>query len=290
MRSLAGLSLVLGLCLAGASSAEEPPAAGAPESGGAPAVEQAPAEDPSGSSDYDEFDELYFDEDFAEQDEEDPFEGFNRGIFWFNDGLDQHVIKPAATAWDYVLPDFAERALRNAFDNLRFPINFFNDIFQLKFRYVGEDVARFAMNVTVGIGGLMDPAAAVGLEKRVEDFGQTLGYWGVPPGPYLMLPFFGPSNVRDTGGLVVDSGMRAVGFFIPYWASMAMTAVDTLNRRSLIREALDAERAAALDWYAAVRSAYSQYRENLIRDRRQGAETDFQLFPPVEIDEQETSQ
>jgi phospholipid-binding lipoprotein MlaA len=225
-----------------------------------------------------EDDELYFEDDLEEEDDGDPFEPMNRGIFWVNDGLDRYAVEPVSIAWDWVFPDFAKRALRNGFDNLRFPIVFFNHLFQLKMKNAGKDVARFAINTTVGIGGLMDPAASIGLEKRFEDFGQTLGFWGVPPGPYLMLPFFGPSNVRDGFGLIVDTAFRAFGFFIPFVASLAMQGVDTLNRRSLIREAIQSERAAALDWYSAVRSAYTQYRENQVNDRRGGAETESSYY------------
>ncbi len=220
----------------------------------------------------DEYDDLYFDDEYVEVDTNDPIEPFNRGVFAFNDGMDRFVLEPVATGLDWVVPDFAQRALRNGFDNLRFPIVFFNDLFQGKPAGAGKDLARFLVNSTVGLGGLMDPAAEIGLPPRNEDFGQTLGFYGVPPGPYLMLPFFGPSNVRDTGGLVVDTVFRALGFFIPLVASVAMQGIDTVNRRSLMREQIQAERKAALDWYAAVRSAYSQYRENLVHDKRQAAD------------------
>ncbi len=232
-------------------------------------------------------DDLYFEDDAQDEDDGDPFEPVNRGIFWVNEGLNRYAIEPVSTAWDWVFPDFVQRALRNGFDNLRFPILFFNDLFQLKLKNAGKDVARFALNTTVGVGGLMDPAASIGLKKRIEDFGQTLGFWGVPPGPYLMLPFFGPSNVRDGVGLIVDTAFRAFGFFIPFVASLAMQGVDTLNRHSLIREAIQTERRAALDWYAAVRSAYSQYRENLVNDRRSGTDADSIYYPPFEVDDGE---
>ena len=233
-----------------------------------------------------EYDDLYFDEDAEEDDAGDPWEPMNRGLFWVNDGLDRYAIEPVSKVWDFVLPDFAQRSLRNAFENLRFPIVFFNDLFQLKPKEAGQDLARFLLNTTVGIGGLLDPASTIGLKMRNEDFGQTLGYWGVPPGPYLMLPFFGPSNVRDGCGLIVDSGFRAVGFFIPFWASIAMQAVDTLNRRSLIREQIASERLAALDWYSAVRSAYTQYRENQVQDKRGSAE-DTDYYPGLGSSENE---
>lgn len=253
------------------------------------ADEQAEPEE----STFDEYDDLAFDESFAEtagEEAHDPIEGVNRKIFWVNDGLDHYAIRPVSIAFDYAVPDFAQRALRNAFDNLRFPIVFFNDLFQGKPRYAGQDLARFVLNTTVGIAGFMDPAATIGLEKRNEDFGQTLGYWGVPAGPYLMLPFFGPSNIRDGCGLIVDSAFRAFGFFIPFWVSLTMQAVDTVNRRALIREQIDAERAAALDWYVAVRSAYTQYRENLIKDKRGGVETDYGPFPALEPSEPDAAE
>ena len=247
----------------GAARAEDPAAPADPA-----------ASPPEESTDYEEYDDLYFDEDAEEDDAGDPLETVNRGIFWVNDGLDVYAIEPVSRAWDFVLPDVVQRSLRSVFDNLRFPVLFFNNLFQGKPVRAGGDLARFAINTTVGVGGLMDPASAIGLKKRNEDFGQTLGVWGVPPGPYLMLPFFGPSNLRDGAGLIVDTGLRAFGFFIPFWVSAAMQAVDTLNRRSLIREQIQAERRAALDWYSAVRSAYTQYRENLIKDRRETDDKD----------------
>ncbi|MDJ0847349.1 MAG: VacJ family lipoprotein [Myxococcota bacterium] len=289
---------LLALCVGCASTgkAPEPPEADAEVPAAASAADSPDEPEAAGVDEdlyaADEYDDLYFDEEYAETDDGDPIEGFNRGIFAFNDTLDRFVLEPVATGLDWVVPDFAQRALRNGFDNLRFPIVFFNDLFQGKPAGAGQDLARFVVNSTVGLGGLMDPAAKIGLPQRNEDFGQTLGYHGVPPGPYLMLPFFGPSNVRDTGGLVVDTAFRAIGFFIPLVASVAMQGVDTVNRRSLIREQIQAERKAALDWYAAVRSAYSQYRENLVHDKRQaadegvlgntlfGASSDAQSDPP----------
>jgi len=271
--------IVLAALLAGAPArAEEVPEQAAPEAGAPQAS--------SPSESYEEYDELYFEEDVGESDHGDPLEPINRRIFWVNDGLDRHVIEPISNAWDYVLPDFVQHAFRDAFSNLQFPIYFFNDLFQLKPVRASEDLARFVINSTVGIAGLMDPAAAIGLQKRVEDFGQTLGYWGVPAGPYLMLPFFGPSSVRDGVGLAVDTAFGAIGWFIPFWASAAMQAVETLNQRSLIRDEIQAERRAALDWYAAVRSAYTQYRENLVNDRREGTETEYDYYPIVAEDEE----
>ena len=172
-----------------------------------------------------EYDELYFDEDAEEDDAGDPWEPMNRGLFWVNDGLDRYAIEPVSKAWDFVLPDFAQRSLRNAFENLRFPIVFFNDLFQGKPKQAGQDLARFVLNSTVGIGGLLDPASTIGLKQRNEDFGQTLGYWGVPPGPYLMLPFFGPSSVRDGVGKLSNRFHHKLPLFLP-----ATILVCTISR------------------------------------------------------------
>lgn len=277
----AGLLLLPWLAFPGSASADDPGVERLVASEPGPS-----APEPAGGYAYDEYDALYFDDEPEEADDKDPIEGFNRGVFWFNDGLDRYVLEPVATGLDYAVPDVAQRALRNAFDNLRFPIVFFNDLFQLKPVGAAKSLGRFVVNLTVGLGGLMDPAAKIGLPARNEDFGQTLGYWGVPAGPYLMLPFFGPSNVRDAGGLIVDTGFQAVAYFIPIVASVAMGGVDTLNRRSLIREQIRAERRAALDWYAAVRSAYSQYRENLVHDERQLADAEAYraTYPAFEAD------
>jgi phospholipid-binding lipoprotein MlaA len=272
----------LRVALRGRAPAARPPRAADPA-----APQEPAAEAPAAGDDLAVVDDLAFEDDGAGDDHHDPFETVNRGIFAVNDGLDVHVIEPVATAWDWVFPDFAQRALRRAFDNLRFPIVFFNDLLQWKPMRAGESVARFLLNSTVGLAGLLDPAAAIGIDRHDEDFGQTLGWWGVPAGPFLMLPLLGPSNVRDGFGLIVDSAFRAIGFFIPFWASAAMVGVDTLNRRALIREQIQAEREAAVDWYAAVRSAYTQYREALVRDRRESLSPD-EVYPVFEETDEAT--
>ena len=142
----------------------------------------------------------------------DPFESVNRKIHVFNEKVDQYSLEPIARAWEWVVPDFVERRLENFFDNLRTPIILGNDILQLKPRAAGEDVVRFVANTTFGLGGLFDAATVGKVPKHDEDFGQTLGYYGVPPGPFLMLPVLGPSNVRDLAGFGVDSVATVYGF------------------------------------------------------------------------------
>jgi phospholipid-binding lipoprotein MlaA len=123
------------------------------------------------------------------------------------------------------------------------------------------------INTTFGVLGFFDPAGAEGIAPGNEDFGQTLGVWGVPAGPYLVLPFFGPSNPRDTAGLVLDTLLSPELYFTPWYVSYPATGTRVVNTRSLALETVRAERAAAFDFYAAVRSAYVQYRANLLRDR-----------------------
>jgi len=193
----------------------------------------------------------------------------NRGIFWFNEQADRWVLEPVATGWDWVMPDPVQTALGKLFDNARFPIVFANDLLQAKPRQAAEDVARFVLNTTVGVAGLFDPASRLGLEANFEDFGQTLGYWGVPPGPYLVLPLVGPSSPRDTVGLAVDSATRVYPFFLDWWINLAITGTDRINQRALVLEMIREERKSAFDFYAFARSAHVQHRENLVKDSEQ---------------------
>ncbi len=216
----------------------------------------------------------------------DPWEGMNRGIFSFNETLDRWILEPVATGWDFVMPDPVERAIVRFYHNASFPVRFVNDLLQWKPMAAAQDVGRFALNTTAGIAGLFDPASDVGLADSDEDFGQTLGVWGVPPGPYLVLPVFGPSNPRDTGGLVVDSATLVYPYFLPFWVNATSTAVSIVNRRSRLLETIREERAAAFDFYVAVRNAYVQRRENQVADRRpKSEEFDDDLYDLDGIDD-----
>ncbi len=215
---------------------------------------------------------------WADADTGDPWETMNRGIFRFNEGADRWVIEPIAKGVDFVMPDPVERAIRSFFDNSMFPVRFLNDLLQAKPVSAAEDLARFVVNTTIGFAGFFDPATHFGLEGHREDFGQTLGYWGVRPGPYLVLPILGPSNPRDTVGLVADSAAYVYPLFIPFWVSSAITAGNKLNQRSLALDEIAAEREVALDYYVAVRNAYTNYRENQVRDREEGDSDDDDLY------------
>ncbi len=197
----------------------------------------------------------------------DPLEGMNRGIFWFNDKVDVYALEPAGKVWDAVMPDRVKRSLANFFGNLRFPIVAGNDLLQAKFQHAASDVGRFVVNTTVGVAGFFDPATGWGLEAHDEDFGQTLGYWGVPPGPFLMLPFWGPSNPRDTVGLAADSFSTVYPYFVGFYYTTGARTVDVINTRALFLKQVQEAKAASLDYYAAVRSAYIQHRKAQVNDR-----------------------
>jgi phospholipid-binding lipoprotein MlaA len=221
----------------------------------------------------------------SDADVADPWEGMNRGIFGFNEGFDRWIAEPIAKGVDFITPDPVERAIRRFFLNSLFPMRFANDLLQAKPVAAAEDLGRFVVNTTVGIAGFFDPASKIGLEGHTEDFGQTLGYWGIPPGPYLVLPFLGPSNPRDGVGLIADSAARVYPFFVAMWISASINGTNLLNQRSLALESIAEERESALDYYVAVRNAYISYRENQVRDREEeepGSSDDLYYLEPEE--------
>lgn len=214
----------------------------------------------------------------------DPLESVNRKIFWFNDKVDDYVLVPVATVWDTILPARVEKCLSNFFSNLHFPIVAGNGLLQGKFKQAGSDVARFAVNTTVGLAGFFDPASDWGLEEHNEDFGQTLGYWGVSPGPYLVLPFFGPSNPRDTVGLAADSFSTVYPFFVELEYVFAARATDLINTRAMVLTEVREFKAASFDYYVAVRNAYIQRRKALVHDRRGMSEEEKEDLYTIEDD------
>lgn len=138
----------------------------------------------------------------------DPWVGFNRSMYRFNYNLDKYVLLPVVNGYEYITPTVVQDGISNVFSNLLEVRNLTNSVFQLKGTQSLRTLGRFVTNSTIGIVGIFDPATSLGMEKQDEDFGQTLGYWGVGSGNYLVLPLFGPSNVRDTGGIVVDGAIR----------------------------------------------------------------------------------
>jgi phospholipid-binding lipoprotein MlaA len=200
----------------------------------------------------------------------DPWQRFNEPMFSFNHGvLDRFVVKPAARGWDFALPDVAQRGSGRAFDNLAMPRRLVNNLLQLRPIESGAELARFLVNTTVGVVGLIDDAdMALHLDENDADMGQTLGVYGVGPGPYLVLPFFHPLTVRDGIGRGVDGVLDQFCYFIPFAAGIVMSAVKEVNERSLnLKLFADAEE-DVFDLYSAVRNGYLQRREAAIEERR----------------------
>jgi phospholipid-binding lipoprotein MlaA len=206
--------------------------------------------------------------DEAEIEEYDPWEPFNEKIFAFNHALDRHVVKPVAKAYDRVVPDRAQQVIENGFDNLRFAPRFVNNLLQGKLIGAARELGRFLINSTIGIGGLLDRAKTeFGIEKSKEDFGQTLGVWGFGPGPYLVLPLLPPMTVRDGIGLGVDGVLDPLGFYVPFiWDRFGMKVGDTINDRSMNLELFQGFEETTVDLYSAVRNAYLQRRQKLIKE------------------------
>jgi phospholipid-binding lipoprotein MlaA len=203
----------------------------------------------------------------AEDFEDDPFESFNEKMFWFNrEVLDRFLLKPAATAWDFLLPDPVQRGIYNIFDNLAVVRRVVNNTLQAKFTGAGTELARFTINSTIGLVGFFDVARdAFGIQQRDEDTGQTFGLWGMRPGPYLVLPFLPPLTIRDGIGYAFDSAMTPYVYFIPWYANAGITATSTVNERSLNLDRFERVAESTIDLYGAVRNAYLQRRAAAIR-------------------------
>jgi phospholipid-binding lipoprotein MlaA len=214
----------------------------------------------------------------------DPLETCNRKIFAFNLKAQKYALDPIAKGWHAVMPDAAERAIKRFFNNLGFPIDFLNNVLQGKLRSAALQSARFVVNSTVGIAGLFDPATAWGLEDYPEDFGQTLAVWGMAPGPYLMLPLWGPSNVRELGGLAGDYYGSLQPWLLDPVVRNGLYATQTVNDEALDLEPAKKRRAAALDYYVFVRDAYFQRRQAQIQDRR--VMDPFEVRDLYEVDEE----
>lgn len=198
----------------------------------------------------------------------DPLEPVNRRIFWVNDKFDVYLLTPVAKGWDFVAPDRVQTSIGNFFHNLRFPVYFVNDALQGKGRATASDLGRFLVNSTAGIGGLFDPASRLGLSHSDEDFGQTLGHYGIPSGPYLVLPLLGPASVRDAAGGLADGAASVWPFFVPWFVTAGVRAGETINARSRVTADIEEERAQAFDWYVFVRDAYLQRRRSQVRDEQ----------------------
>lgn len=197
-------------------------------------------------------------------DPSDSLESFNRAIFAFNMKLDSWFLKPVAKGYDYVMPNFAERGVQNFFGNLGEINNVVNDVLQWKWKQAVNDTGRFVTNSTLGIGGLFDVAGKIGMpESDGEDFGQTFAKWGVGQGPYLMLPFLGPSSLRDGVALPFDSYMDPVNHINDDGWVVGLNVLDLVDTRAQL---LETEDLASGDLYVFVREFYLKRREYLIKD------------------------
>jgi phospholipid-binding lipoprotein MlaA len=204
----------------------------------------------------------------------DPLEPMNRGIFEFNRVADRFVLKPVAIAYRDVVPPFVQDMTRNFLDNLRQPLNFANALLQGDVDRAGSAFGRFAGNTLIGLGGMFDVMTNV--PKVEEDFGQTLAVWGVPAGPYLMLPLLGPSNPRDTTGLVVEAFADPFNWYAnrndQFWFPITRAAVSAVDYRSRNIATLDEIEANSLDFYATIRSLSRQRRGDEIRNGKPAPE------------------
>jgi phospholipid-binding lipoprotein MlaA len=205
----------------------------------------------------------------------DPLEPMNRSISRFNDSLDENVLKPVATGYKDVTPDLVQKGVRNVFNNLSDIWSTVNNGLQLKGRDTAESLMRSVVNSIFGIYGIFDVATPIGLQRHPEDFGQTLGAWCVPDGPYVVLPLFGPSTLRDTAGMPVDTSVdyvRNLDHIPTRNSAMALRVVDKrtslLGTSNLLTE-------AAIDKYSFQRDAYLQYRRNQVFDGNPPDEEDL---------------
>ena len=222
-------------------------------------------------------------------DERDPLEGWNRGVQSFNDTADDYVIKPVAQGYQWITPSFVDQGVTNFFNNIGDIRVTLNDLLQFKFNQGGSDFTRLLINSTLGIGGLFDVATELDFERHDEDFDQTLGAWGMPTGPYLVLPLLGPSSARGAFGLIGDAVANPV-FYIDFPAvTWSLTALKYVDLRA---DQLSASRIvdeAALDRYEFFRNAYLQRREYLVYDGNPPFDEDDLLEDDLE-DEQELDQ
>jgi phospholipid-binding lipoprotein MlaA len=201
----------------------------------------------------------------GERTRSDPIEPFNRGVYKFNDALDRGVLKPTAKAYVKVMPEWFRTGVGNFFMNLKGPGTIINQLLQGKFRQAGQDTGRFLLNTTFGLGGVIDVATMNELPQHDEDLGQTLGKWGVPAGPYLVIPFLGPATLRDGPSRIADTFLEPLYWYDndeARWGSLVLSFID--DRARLLP--LDDTLAETYDPYAFIRDAYLQRRQYLVYD------------------------
>ena len=209
--------------------------------------------------------------------EDDPLEPINRVIFEFNEIVDDNILEPVAKGYKYVTPDPVEKGISNFFSNLGEINTIANDLLQLKFQQAGKDSLRFFLNSTIGVLGIFDVATPLGLSKNKEDFGQTLGFWGIPNGPYLVLPFLGPSSFRDAPGTFVDYELSPIEQ-LHHEERQALRLINIVETRAKLLRATKILDTAAKDKYIFIRESYLQKRESLVRDGENEEEFEIDVY------------
>jgi phospholipid-binding lipoprotein MlaA len=217
----------------------------------------------------------------ANQTPHDPWENYNRAIYSFNDTLDRYALKPVAKGYKWVTPDFVEKGVSNFFSNIEDVVVTLNDVLQGKFALAAQDSWRFLLNTTLGVGGIFDVATPLGLAKHSEDFGQTLGKWGVAEGPYLMLPFLGPATVRSASGRLIDWPTDPLTYINPAITRYSLTGVEFVDNRAQL---LDASKLldTAFDPYTFMRDAYVIHRRKLAYDDQFNSNGDDQQLDDLD--------
>ena len=210
----------------------------------------------------------------------DPIEPYNRAVFGFNDAVDRTVLKPVATAYKNVTPSLVRTGVGNFFSNLEDFWSLANSLLQLKPRAAADTAVRLSVNTFLGFAGVLDIAEEMGIERHKEDFGQTLGYWGVPGGPYVVLPFLGNFTLRDASALPVDFKGDMVSNLSHKRSRYSLKALNLVNSRAEFLNASSLIEGAALDKYTFTRDAYLQSRRNAIYDGNPPDE-DAQAQPPA---------
>jgi len=216
-----------------------------------------------------------FEDETEIQERYDPFNGYNRVMTDFNDNLYVHILTPTADGYKYLVNQGVRESVDNFFNNLYFPVRFVNNVLQGKLSNATEETGRFIVNTTIGILGLFDVAKSeFGLEAHKEDFGQTLGFYGVGSGPHIVLPFFGPSNLRDTISMVPDSYLSPIDYTDRSWITLTDTwpeylatrSYDEINTFSLNSDQYEKLKEDAVDLYPYLRDIYEQYRDKQIEE------------------------
>ena len=207
----------------------------------------------------------------ATQANKDPLENFNRAVYKFNDAADNAIIKPVAKGYKSVAPKFVVKGINNFFNNLRDIVTIINDLLQMKVKHAANDTGRVLVNSTIGILGFVDVHSINGGERRKEDFGQTLGHWGLGQGAYIVLPFLGPSTTRDAVGLITDTlAFDPISYMNNVRARNQVRILQFVDARTELLNASSIIDEASLDPYAFQRDAYLQYREALVNDNPSG--------------------